>query len=114
MPRYCSICESEFSDEIEICPTDKVALRKTKEKKAYKKLVPIYQASNLIEQEAIIKFLLANEIYAQKTGVGISQFPVIGQNHFVIEVPSEFIKQAKEKIRKALKDKVIEGFGAFI
>lgn len=114
MPKYCPVCQSEYKDDLILCPNDKKTLEKQPSRKPAHKNRAIFQTTDQIEQERIVEILEERGILAIISVQGISQIPSISETRFVMEVPEEKAKEAKEIIEQAIKDGVIGDLGIFI
>lgn len=114
MSRYCPVCGGEFTDKIATCPNDNTLLEKTASKQTLSGLKRIYAAKNQIEMERIANILEEKGIFVYDHKTGISQIPVPSDLHFVIEVPADQEKKAREIIKLAIKDEVISNLGRFL
>lgn len=113
MPKYCSKCESEFTDDVKTCPTCKQALvTKAPPEDAY--FVDIYAAADEIEAERITAFLASIGIRARESISGLSQMPVVSDTRFIISVQQTMLKKAQDAILQARHDQVISEDGSFL
>ncbi|OPZ23694.1 MAG: hypothetical protein BWZ03_00416 [bacterium ADurb.BinA186] len=112
MSKYCPACKGEFHDGVQLCPKDQVILVAHLEEDDV--LVDFYLAKDEIEAERIGSFLRSEGIYAHESDTGISQVPVVSDEHFVILVLKSERAEARKLIEQARKDHIISTEGSFI
>ncbi len=115
MAKYCPKCESEYQNNIKVCPDDNTTLTsQTPKEDLSLQACDIYAAASEIEAERIITFLQSKKINACEALNQISQIPTRGQVHHLICVPKNSCDKTRELIKEARTNNVISSKGMFI
>lgn len=114
MTKYCPICESEFTDYMDICPADNQPLSSEQPSKNIDYFVDLYAAADEIEAERIISFLTDAGISARESVTGLSQIPVVSDTRFILSVRRTNLTEARQLIEQAQKDLIISQTGTFL
>lgn len=115
MTKYCPQCQTEYKDDITICPDDNSPLSSSPPKETpFSGTVDIYAAASEVEAERIVTFLRDEGIDAKELQTQIAQVPTPSDMRYFICVRPEHRDQAIKLIESARDDQVISSSGAFL
>lgn len=115
MTKYCPQCQTEYKDNVSICPDDNSALSSSPPKEApFAGSVDIYAAASEIEAERIVSFLRDEGIDARDLQTQIAQLPTPSDMRYFICVPTQHRDDAVKLIKNAQEDQVISSSGSFL
>lgn len=109
------MCESEYQDNMSVCPDDNEKLFDAPSERIDRTLSEdIYAAANEIEAECITAFLSDLGISSQLFRPQVSALPNLSDAHFVVTVGKTDKPNAISAIRQARTDGVITNTGVFL
>ena len=115
MTKYCPNCLSEYQNSATICPDDQGVLSSKRIKTTkVSSLINIYAAANVLEAQRIVGDLEQEGITAAFLENQISQYPGVGDIHFIITVDPKQKDRAIQLLTKARQNGLVSTSGTFL